>query len=448
MRLTQRAQRRNAGGHAEVWCAQRATSLAKMSAPEPEPEHHVAAAAQRERAARLREENASRERGTSYTSFTSQIAAAKETQAQADALQASADARFSDSRSSAVADGEAGAARPEWVPRKAPLAHPTVEDQQAALSRIMACVTEASVRKLCAHVGLEFVSFEFLPEGEPGCTFGQYEGCQARPFNVNPNWVITAHRPGSAVDDVGSPTGEARSPARLPSTESLGLSKSVDGSGTYSIDEFGDDEMILQVTNSHSWGTRSVTHSKVGAMQWLRSNGVPLIPPVIAWSADPASSPIGCEYLLMERANGIELRKIWDTLTSPQKNNYSRQLAEWLRAVGTVPRPLPAEGYPNAVTGFRVQRGTTKRLASAVGRSSPRWEWQVHSNTPWVSNAPAFPLCEGYAAYAANTVHDAISRVEREAGKGGEGGAGSGSGFVSGFGDASRVSPQAIYLCV
>ena len=280
-----------------------------------------------------------------------------------------------------------------WVPRKPPIDHPTVEQQQAALERIMACVTESSVRALCAHVGLEFVSFEFLPEGEPGSTFGQYEGCQARPFNVNPNWVITAHRPGSDVDAAtGSPTGKARALAQLPSTDSLNLSGA-------SIDEFGDDEMILQVTNPHSWGARSITHSKVGAMQYLREKSIPLVPPVcilkiddfvskmmkfaikmmnfeskvIAWSADPSSSPIGCEYLLMERANGIELRKIWDTLTPAQHSSYNRQLAEWVRGVGNVPRPLVRD-FPFKMMNFvfKMMKLAFKMMNLAAGGGLPQ----------------------------------------------------------------------------
>eukprot|EP01043_Picozoa_sp_COSAG02_P087450 COSAG02_NODE_24727_length_679_cov_1.068966_1_plen_47_part_10 len=29
------------------------------------------------------------------------------------------------------------------------------------------------------QIGVDYSSHEFLPEGEPGCGFGQYEGCQA-----------------------------------------------------------------------------------------------------------------------------------------------------------------------------------------------------------------------------------------------------------------------------
>ena len=326
--------------------------------------------------------------------------------------------------------------------------HPTVEAQMAAIERVVACVTEDSVRELCKQVGLEYVSHEFLPEGEPGCTFGQHEGCQARPFNVNPNWVINAHRPGG-VDVLGERSMSERSmspektrasltddedeepssfssqasPPRRPTTASLGLS-------ALGLDDFAGEELILQVTNPHKWGERATTHSKVGAMTYLKSQGVPLIPAVLDWSADAPSSPLGCEYVLMERAAGVELRQIWDSLTEREQTAYNQQLADWVRAVGALPRPAPAEGAEHAVAGFRMLSHTSRvRTGSAVGRASPRWGRMVGSDMPWVSNSQPFPLCQGYAAFARNTVEDAIARVEQ----GGQSGV-----YPSGFGHPSR----------
>lgn len=197
------------------------------------------------------------------------------------------------------------------------------------------------------------------------------------------------------------------------------------------LDENGEFEMILQVTNPHKWGVRSTTHSKVGAMHWLRRNSIPLVPKVVGWSADAASSVLGCEYVLMSKARGIELRKIWDTLTPAQQAGYCQQLADWLRAVGTVPRPQPAELLPHAVSGFRILPARSKRTASAEGRHSSRWDWSVGSDCSWASNAPPFPLCSGFAAHARNTVEDAITRVEAEAAS---------SSWPSGFGTSSRMS--------
>ena len=317
-------------------------------------------------------------------------------------------------------------ARQEAMP---PLPHPTLEAQQAALDSVVACVTADSVQRLCEQVGVEYTSHEFLPEGEPGCTFGQYEGCQARPFNVNPNWVVRARRraPRSPGLRHGG-DGEQSPPPRRPTSASLGLSASM---SSIDFDDDGEFDMILQVTNPHKWGARATTHCKVGAMHWLKSHSIPLVPKVVGWSADAATSVLGCEYVLMARARGVELRKIWDTLTPSQRLGYCEQLADWLRAVGTVPRPPPAEGHPHAVSGLRVLPARSKRTASAEGRHSSRWDWSVGSDCAWASNAPPFPLCAGYAAHAKTTILDAIARVEAEAAN---------HSWPSGFGASSRVS--------
>ncbi len=278
---------------------------------------------------------------------------------------------------------------------------------------------------------MDYSSHEFLPEGEPGCGFGEYEGCQARLFNVNPNWVVRARRraPRHCGDrHVAAANGDQLSPPRRPSSASLGLSASM---SSIDLDEKGEFEMILQVTNPHRWGVRCTTHSKVGAMHWLRSQSIPLIPKVVGWSADAASSVLGCEYVLMTKARGIELRKIWDTLTPGQQAGYCQQLADWLRAVGTVPRPQPAELLPYAVSGFRILPARSKRTASAEGRHSSRWDWAVGSDCSWASNAPPFPLCSGYATHARIAIEDAIARVEAEAAN---------SSWPSGFGSVSRMS--------
>lgn len=315
------------------------------------------------------------------------------------------------------------------VKRKAtpPLNHPTLEEQQDALDAAVACVTTQSVQRLCEQVGVQYSSHEFMPEGDPGCTFGQYEGCQARPFNVNPNWVVRARRRAPrSPDRPHLADGDQTSPPRRPTSASLGLSMS-----SIDLDDDGEFEMILQVTNTHQWGARVTTHSKVGAMHWLQRHAVPLVPKVIGWSADPASSALGCEYVLMSKARGIELRKIWETLRPSQQVSYCQQLADWLREVGTVPRPQPAELLHCAVSGFRILPAQTKRTGSAEGRHSSRWDWPVGTDCPWASNSPPFPLCAGYAAHAKNTIEDAVARIEEEAAN---------KSWPSGFGALSRSS--------
>ena len=119
------------------------------------------------------------------------------------------------------------------------------------------------VEALCAALDLQLLSFDFLPEGHPGCTFGESEGCTARPFNVNPNWALSVRSPG------------------------------------------GERALILQVSNPHTWRKTRNTESKVAAMQFLKQHGIPLIPEVagllLRFSSESGSFKcVGgneCEYM-------------------------------------------------------------------------------------------------------------------------------------------------------
>ncbi len=42
------------------------------------------------------------------------------------------------------------------------------------------------------------------------------------------------------------------------------------------------------------------------------------VPKVLAWSADP-SNPVGAEYIIMEKAPGIQLFKVWDDITKADR---------------------------------------------------------------------------------------------------------------------------------
>uniref|UniRef100_A0A0G4HWZ6 Aminoglycoside phosphotransferase domain-containing protein n=1 Tax=Chromera velia CCMP2878 TaxID=1169474 RepID=A0A0G4HWZ6_9ALVE len=235
------------------------------------------------------------------------------------------------------------------------LSHPEVEEQQAEVDRVLACITRPSLERLCEVLKFALVDFSFLPEGEPGCHFG-------RLFNVNPNWVLHV-RP----------------------LESENTTK--------------DQKLFLQVTNPHSGRAGRNTRNKVGAMLWLRQHDVPLVPAVVSWSADPLTSPLGCEYVLMERIPGVPLHQVWPNLSAEERGQYRQQLATWLQTVAGVPRP-PAES--TGPLGFTVEE--------------ERQTETVSCNAPGGCNNPPLPLGEGYADFARAVVDDAIARIMSQSG--------------------------------
>jgi len=51
------------------------------------------------------------------------------------------------------------------------------------------------------------------------------------------------------------------------------------------------------------------------------------VPKVLAWSADP-SNPVGAEYIIMEKAPGIQLFKVWDDIAEADRLNLIKSLTQ------------------------------------------------------------------------------------------------------------------------
>jgi len=51
------------------------------------------------------------------------------------------------------------------------------------------------------------------------------------------------------------------------------------------------------------------------------------VPKVLAWSADP-SNPVGAEYIIMEKAPGIQLFKVWVDIAEADRLNLIKSLTQ------------------------------------------------------------------------------------------------------------------------
>ena len=51
------------------------------------------------------------------------------------------------------------------------------------------------------------------------------------------------------------------------------------------------------------------------------------VPKILAWNADP-SNPIGAEYIIMEKAPGIQLFKVWDDVTEADRLKLIKGLTQ------------------------------------------------------------------------------------------------------------------------
>ncbi|KAJ4463775.1 kinase-like domain-containing protein [Lentinula lateritia] len=84
-------------------------------------------------------------------------------------------------------------------------------------------------------------------------------------------------------------------------------------------------ELIARILTVLAGPGKLVTASEVATMDYARSLGVP-VPRVLAWCADASSTPVQSEYIIMEKASGVELGRVWDQMSSDQKDDTVREV--------------------------------------------------------------------------------------------------------------------------
>ena len=221
--------------------------------------------------------------------------------------------------------------------------HPELWEQEKAMQAALSRVTEDSVAALLKCNNMSLVHFALWPENNPDVP--------GRLFNNNAIFTVTAKKDRNHV------------------------------------------ELVLRILNCHAWRRGRNGQSEVATLKWLEMHSMPLTPRVIDFAVDAASSPLGCEFILMEKLPGIQLRRIWAQVEESQRVLYLQQLKDWLRQLHEIPRP-PGHG-PLA----------SLRLADSS---------KILADRPIVLvDGPALPETSrrGFAEYAKSIIEDACSRL-------------------------------------
>jgi hypothetical protein len=101
---------------------------------------------------------------------------------------------------------------------------------------------------------------------------------------------------------------------------------------------------------------------------------------VLAWSSN-SSNPIGVEYIILEKAPGIQLFKVWGDLEGPQRFSLIKQLVEIEWQLSSI--QFPAYGYlyltesidnPNPCE--RLDKAIDSAGNYCIGRSCDR-KWEI-----------------------------------------------------------------------
>ncbi|KAF8072086.1 phosphotransferase family protein [Lyophyllum atratum] len=101
-------------------------------------------------------------------------------------------------------------------------------------------------------------------------------------------------------------------------------------------------EVIARLPTPHAGPAHLVTASEVATMEFARKRlGIP-VPQVFSWSCERTSTAVGAEFIIMERAAGIEVGKVWPQLSPKRRLQFIDAITKIEKAA--LEYPLPCYG--------------------------------------------------------------------------------------------------------
>ncbi|KAL0954812.1 hypothetical protein HGRIS_003757 [Hohenbuehelia grisea] len=141
-----------------------------------------------------------------------------------------------------------------------------------------------------------------------------------------------------------------------------------------------DRKVIARIPTTLAGPAHLVTSSEVATMDYVRGLGTPS-PRVLAWCSHADDTPVNSEYIIMERVDGVELGRVWDTLEPATKDGVIR---EWVAIEKSLTRPI-FSGYGSIYyrqdIDSRISRelltGTTCEKRFVIGPTVERTVWDA-----------------------------------------------------------------------
>ncbi|KAG5633761.1 hypothetical protein H0H81_005469, partial [Sphagnurus paluster] len=101
-------------------------------------------------------------------------------------------------------------------------------------------------------------------------------------------------------------------------------------------------EVVARLPTPLTGPPQIVTASEVATMRFARERlGVP-VPRVLSWSSDSSATAVGAEFIIMEKAPGIEVGKVWHELSMELRLSLVQAVVEMEHAA--LVSPLPGYG--------------------------------------------------------------------------------------------------------
>ena len=152
-------------------------------------------------------------------------------------------------------------------------------------------------------------------------------------------------------------------------------------------------EVIAKIPYPIAIPPHYLTASEVATMQFLRQHLELPVPHVYTWSSEK-SNPVGTEYIIMERANGVALGDIWWSLSGKQMLKIIDQLV--LYEAKMFRTPLPRYGSLYFVDSLspkdRAHPLTDDNASSwCIGPAANMTFWHDGREDPNVNHGPCNP---------------------------------------------------------
>ncbi|KAI9930737.1 hypothetical protein ASPWEDRAFT_471884 [Aspergillus wentii DTO 134E9] len=95
------------------------------------------------------------------------------------------------------------------------------------------------------------------------------------------------------------------------------------------------------------------TASEVAVLKFVKTRSSTPVSDVLAFSSNP-SNPVGTEYIILDKSPGIQLTKVWDTLSEPDRVKLIREFAQLESKLASIEFPAYGALYmrdalPNAL---------------------------------------------------------------------------------------------------
>ncbi|KAH3943357.1 hypothetical protein HBH53_176480 [Parastagonospora nodorum] len=145
-------------------------------------------------------------------------------------------------------------------------------------------------------------------------------------------------------------------------------------------------EIVAKIPFPIAGPPKYTTASEVAVLYYLQAHTSIPVPRVLAWSSDP-SNPVGAEYIIMEKASGVQLFNTWGTMSDSDRFELVQHITELEGELASICFPASGslylrESLAKDEAQFELSRDADPSQKFCIGPSCERqWNSQSEEDT-------------------------------------------------------------------